>query len=188
MSITDPNEAIIRFAETLRRTSGCVTETPLTVLRSSTDVHHIVFQHGRPALLRTDRGAPNLKLSIVHHCRPTPHPHVAGAFIVRSTYYAYEILDLEEREILTYHWHPAGKSQVRMPHLHLTSRVGPISVASAGRSPGALRLADMHIATGHVLLEDVVRLLITEFNVVALTDVWEDILIANMENFRVDRT
>lgn len=101
---------------------------------------------------------------------------MADTFTVRSTYYAHEILDIEEAEILTYHWHPAGVSQVTRPHLHLSSSIGDIPIATFGRSPASIRLADMHILTGRILLEDVIRLLITEFRVEPLRRDWDDAL------------
>jgi hypothetical protein len=159
---------------------------PLVAQPAHSDLYHVIFHGGRPVELRTERGRPNLKLSIVLHCRPAPHPLVAETFIVGSTYYAYEILDLDEAEILVYHWHPAGPSAVSEPHLHLSPKIGPIDVASRGQSPGQVRLAGMHILTGRVLVEQVVRLLITEFGVAPLTNAWEDILVESAEMFRAD--
>ncbi len=98
---------------------------------------------------------------------------------MRSTYYAYEILDVEEAEILTYHWHPAGVSSVTRPHLHLSAKIGAVPAATLGQAPAQVRLSDMHILTGRVLLEDVVRLLITEFKVNSLRDDWNEVLAEN---------
>lgn len=120
-----------------------------------------------------------LKLSVVHHCRPVPHLRIAGIYAVRSTYYAYEILDLDEAEILTYHWHPGGVSPVSRPHLHLSAKIEPIPAASVGQLPFEVRLSELHITTGRVLLEDVVRMLITEFNVSPLRDNWDETLVEN---------
>lgn len=92
------------------------------------------------------------------------------------------------REILLYHWHPAGVSPVTDPHLHLSSKLPPIEVASTGRSPHKVTLSDMHIRTGHILLEDVVRVLIDEFKVKPLRRDWEEVLARNVEAFRTDRT
>lgn len=188
MATIDPNEAVVRFVELLRSTVGCVTEVPVIALPTDSDTYHIILYNGHPALLRTRQGTPNLKLSIVHHCHPIPHPTVADTFVVRSIYYAYEILDVDENEILTYHWHPAGESDVTTPHLHLSSKIGPIRLASSGRTPSELYLANLHISTGRILLEDVVRLLITDFNVAALTTNWERTLFENAEESRAHTT
>ena len=126
--------------------------------------------------------------SLVHHCKPLLHASDAAVFTVSSAYYAYDILDLEEQEILLYHWHPAGVSPVTDPHLHLSSRILPITVASRGRSPQRVSLADMHIRTGRVLLEDVVRVLIDEFKVMPLRRDWQDVLARNRQAFHSDRS
>lgn len=127
-------------------------------------------------MLRAERGSPSLGLSVVHHCRPIPHGGPARGVIVEPLYYAYEILDLAGQEFLSYHWHPAGLSHVTEPHLHLSSRLRPVEVASTGRVPHELSLADLHVPTGRVELADVVRLLIRELAVRPLRDDWEAVL------------
>lgn len=102
-----------------------------------------------------------------------------GHFTVRSTYYAYEILDLDEKEILVYHWHPEGISSVTIPHLHLSPKIQPIQVASAGRTLQSVSLAAMHIPTSRILLEDVVRALIDDFKVQPLHSRYDQILSEN---------
>lgn len=103
----------------------------------------------------------------------------AGFFEVRTASYLYRILDLNEREIIAYHWHPEGVSPVVRPHLHLTSRIQPVSIDDPARpdlEPERIALAEMHISTGPVPFEDVVRLLIEEFRVIPLRSDWEEIL------------
>ena len=95
---------------------------------------------------------------------------------VRLVSYEYRLLDPNQREIIAFHWHPTGLSNVSDPHLHLSSRLNPIEM---GRNQEPLDLADMHIPTGFVTLEDVVRLLITEFGVTPHRDDWDDLLREN---------
>lgn len=99
------------------------------------------------------------------------HEHVA-----RIVSYEYRLLDREEREILAFHWHPIGLSDVTDPHLHLSSRMNPIEM---GRDQEPLPLADMHIPTGFVALEDVVRLLISEFGIRPRSADWDSMLREN---------
>ena len=94
----------------------------------------------------------------------------------RMVSYEYRILDLDAREILAFHWHPTGLSNVTDPHLHLSSRLNPIDI---GRNQELLPLADMHIPTGFVTLEDIVRLLITEFGITPRRDDWDNLLREN---------
>ncbi len=98
--------------------------------------------------------------------------------------YEYQVLDREEREILAFHWHPVGLSDVTDPHLHLTSRLNPIDM---GRDQDPLPLADMHIPTGFITLEDVVRLLITEFDIRPRCTDWDDLLRENRLAAQMDQ-
>lgn len=90
--------------------------------------------------------------------------------------YEQRILDRDDREVLAFHWHPTGLSNVTDPHLHLSSRLGQIEM---GRNQAPLDLAEMHIPTGFVTLEDVVRLLITEFGITPLRSDWDALLTEN---------
>ncbi len=87
--------------------------------------------------------------------------------------YRYHVLDLEGREIVAYHWHPTGVSPVTYPHVHLSRRLAPIPV---GRGGEPVALADMHLPSGVVTFADVVRLLITEFEVVPRRADWAAVL------------
>jgi len=96
--------------------------------------------------------------------------------MVRTASYLYRLLSSEEHEILAFHWHPTGLSNVTDPHLHLSSRLNPIEM---GRNQDPLDLADMHIPTGFVTLEDVVQLLISEFDIRPRRADWDMLLRAN---------
>lgn len=187
MESRDPGEAVVRFVERLRTTTGCITQVPLTAQPTSSDTYQVIFHSGNPVELRTARGYPPILLSVVLHCRPLPHPDLAQRFTIRSTYYAYEILDLDQRELLVYHWHPEGTSRITEPHLHLSPRIAPVLVASAGESPQHISLTDMHIP-GYIQLEDVVRVLIDEFKVRPLRRDWTTVLARNADLTRAAAT
>jgi hypothetical protein len=105
----------------------------------------------------------------------------ASGYRVENTGYLFRILDPDEHEILAYHWHPVGRSSVTHPHLHLSSRIAPISL---GRGQDDLPLADVHIATGFIDFADVVRMLVEEFGVEPLRDDWRDVLSAPVNSPR----
>ena len=131
------------------------------------------------ARLRTERGNPGLLLQVQSGYRIVRDEAQPRFYQTTAVSYLYRILDLHEREILAFHWHPEGVSPVRHPHLHLTSRVRPIEIddpANPNRERGHIALAEMHISTGPVPFEDVVRLLIEEFRVIPLRPDWEEIL------------
>ncbi|MGI8642912.1 MAG: hypothetical protein ACR2LS_02210 [Thermomicrobiales bacterium] len=94
------------------------------------------------------------------------------AYEASITAYGYRILEPEGREILTYHRHPESSSPVTTPHLHLSTRMPPVNVATGSQ----VALGEMHIPAGVVTLAQVVRLLITEFHVEPRRDDWEVVL------------
>lgn len=137
---------------------------------------------GSSAWLKTERGNPDLLLRIKHDYTIVDSGTRGNRYEAVTASYVYRILDLHEREILAFHWHPDGVSQVRHPHLHLTSRTKPVEIddpANPDREPEQIAFAAMHIATGLVPVEHVIRLLIEEFKVVPLRPEWDDILNEN---------
>jgi hypothetical protein len=77
----------------------------------------------------------------------------------------YALEDAGGAEILSYHWHPEGRSAVREPHLHL----GPSAKV------GLTILANAHLPTGRLALVNILRLAISEFGVVPRRDDWADV-------------
>lgn len=100
----------------------------------------------------------------------------AREFGVTTVAYEYRLTDTEGQEILAFHWHPQGLSRVTHPHLHLSGRLAPLQV---GRGLDTIQLGDIHIPTGYVLPEDVVRLLIEELGVRSRLPDWDALLHAN---------
>ncbi len=64
-------------------------------------------------------------------------------------------------------------SHVIYPHLHLTRRIKPISL---GDDLEPLAVAKIHIPTGMISIEDLVRLLITELDVEPRRPDWNALL------------
>jgi hypothetical protein len=85
---------------------------------------------------------------------------------VQTTGYSYKLDDADGREILSYHWHPTGRSPVTRPHLHL----------SAGA--GALRdeLQRAHLGTGFVTPVALLTLLLEAFAVRPRRPDWAAVL------------
>jgi hypothetical protein len=129
-----------------------------------------------PVRLRTVSGRRLVLFQIgIDYVVSRSSPTVDGYDITVASY-LYRILDREQREILAFHWHPAGLSNVVDPHLHLSSRLNTIEM---GRDQEPLPLADMHIPTGFVTLEDVVRLHVAVFGVAPRHADWDAILREN---------
>ena len=85
--------------------------------------------------------------------------------------YSYMVLHQPNIEVVAYHWHPESAEGAADPHVHF----GPASARpdSAVR-PGELH--KVHFPTGFVTLEDVIRLLIEEFNVEPRRSDWREVL------------
>lgn len=95
--------------------------------------------------------------------------------------YSYGILDAKDREILLFHWHPSGMSDVFTPHLHMPC-VGKVALGTLSGKENRGRSVDlgrMHVPTGYISIEDVVELLVDEFDVAPRRPDWLDILTAN---------
>ena len=102
---------------------------------------------------------------------------VPSQYQIRLASYSYEVLDREEREILVYHWHPGGVSDITFPHLHI-ARVALLPLVRTDPLR-TVALGEMHLPTNRVLLEDVVELLIREFAVAPLREDWRTVLDEN---------
>jgi len=111
-------------------------------------------------------------------------PDVApGTYTVRSARYQYRVLDIAEREVAVYDWHPEGISPVRTPHLHVPA-AGAITLAQRPGTPRAdakTYLGRLHFPTAGITLEDILELLIREFGVDPVRSDWEAVLQANRE-------
>ncbi len=201
MAGRNPREAADAFLVSFKQTLACVTDAhvipsgyePEPALQSVT----LVPRGGRagdPAPLRTEHGRRGLWLSVGHDYRIVA---VSGLGIVRAPWqvstarYVYDILNAEGRELLTYHWHPEdpfrpdGRSKVQSPHLHLSDTFRPIPL---GRDYAPLALAEAHVRTGQVLLEDVVTFLIEDCGIHPLKDEWREIVEGNRERASLART
>jgi hypothetical protein len=133
--------------------------------------------------LRTHRGQGDVIFRFAHAftTEHVPHDQVRSTFKVSSSFYQYEILDLEETEIVSYHWHPTGVSAVTTPHLHVPA-AGSIVLQQRFESKLAHRkthLGRIHFPTQHMVVEDIVESLIREFLADPLRADWEAVLNAN---------
>jgi hypothetical protein len=85
--------------------------------------------------------------------------------------YQYVISDQQQRELLAFHWHPEGVSAERDPHVHIGSGIIDSGAGDLGKV-----FSNFHVPTGHVPLGRVVRMLVTEFDVVPNRQDWDAVL------------
>lgn len=123
-------------------------------------------------------------LSVLSEYRVVEDSGTRRTFSVQITGYRYEILDSAGDEILAYHYHPSGVSNVRYPHLHVSGKSPAVDI---GRGMEQLSLDAMHLHTGQISIEDVVQLVIREFGVQPLKPDWERVLDANRAAMSLDQ-
>lgn len=93
-------------------------------------------------------------------------PDADGGWRVGTRQYVYSI-DVAEAaqqryELLNWHWHPP---EMPLPHIHVR-----------GDHPQLGDLENYHLPSGRVSFEQVIRLLIADFQVRPLREDWEDVL------------
>ncbi|MGH2532469.1 MAG: hypothetical protein ACRDJW_09195 [Thermomicrobiales bacterium] len=194
-----PEEALDAFLDRFRRTVQCI--APAEMFGSGFALRRInsvtLIPHGGHAgslvPLQTSDGRCDLLLAIyeqytvvhvpddIQRCQRCP-------FRISAAYYSYDIHDRNGREILLYQWRPEGVSFVTFPHLHV-KQTNPISLDPGSRSlePRTVSVSDMHLPTNHVLLEDIVELLVREFDIRSRREDWANVLQQNREMVRAGR-
>jgi hypothetical protein len=156
----NPTEAREAFLVPLRKSLSCITDAVLYVPNKQTGELEALTLSDDPLKLR--RGAPPsdnfVQLSIGHQFKVV---HDDDGWHVSTAQYAYDLLDSDGKQLIAWHWHPG--TGMSIPHLHLHVPTGPIN-------------HKMHLPTGRVSIEAVIRLLIDEFEVLPVRDDYEDIL------------
>jgi hypothetical protein len=142
------HEAREAFLVPLRRALSCITDAQLFVPGKSPGDLEALALSADPLRLRSGSRPDHtyVKLVIGHQFRvvqdgPTDW-HVSTA------QYEYYILDDDERELIAWHWHPG--SRITYPHLH---------------APAGTITHKMHVPTGRVSIESVLRMLLNDLAV-----------------------
>lgn len=94
-----------------------------------------------------------------------------GPYKVRTRAYDYALRDVDDNTLMSYHWHPVGRSTYRAPHFHVP--------------PSWPRI---HFPCERTSLESIVRLCIQEIGAPAARDDWEEVLSLNEGKFKLYRT
>lgn len=93
---------------------------------------------------------------------------------VTTRMYEYRLLDRDQTELLVYHWQPgADFGGPDYPHVHVSATLNA-RVDAITELP--IDLHALHIATGRVSLEAVVRMLIDEFHIKPRRVDWRELL------------
>lgn len=191
MADNSAEDAVDALLKRVRAALGCVTEGTAFGTGTAEGFEHSVsvYAPGQsiPNVMRLNTyggiGELGFGFTYLYTIVRIPIPRGRSWFRVDATFYQYRIFDLGLSEIVVYDWAPAGPSSVRTPHLHVPA-AGSIILGQRAGSPlkdQKTFLGNLHLPTGHVTLENIVGLLIREFQVVPRRDDWIDILAANHE-------
>jgi hypothetical protein len=110
-----PEEATDQFIDRLRAVAACITNRPVlgTGFRSSNTPYYAgIAPLDEPVSVQTARGSRRVAL----HARIEYVVAAVGSspaeYAVHTTSYVYRITDRDDREIIAWHWHPVGQSQI----------------------------------------------------------------------------
>ena len=132
--------------------------------------HSVLIGDGLPVRLA---GPGGLSLRMVLHYRLADGSGAMGSWKVRTAAYYYSLDDSSDREVISYHWHPQGRSPVQFPHLH----IGP------GAACKRAEIITAHFPTGRVSIPEFLQLAITDFRVEPLRSDWSTVFAEARRNF-----
>jgi hypothetical protein len=158
-----PAKAAEQHRGAVARALSCVSRAHVIVgggYLSDSQPRALVLNAGNPVTLR---GSSALALSVAQQFAVMETPDGWQAHV---TAYFYTLADAAARELLAFHWHPAGPSRIRTPHLHVGVDI----------RVGERWLPKVHIPTGPVAVQDVLALSIEELGTEPLRDDWAVIL------------
>ena len=158
-----PALAVNNYQSGVQRMVSCVSDSVVSVAGGyypSPVPHSLIMDSGML------RGESRLRLRLEQYYRIVEHTPPHNLWQVEVVGYDYAVYDSDEREVLLYHWHPGGISSVAAPHLHL----------GAGAQVGRRDLREAHLPTGHIPLQELLRVLIEEMGVQTRRADWNVIL------------
>jgi hypothetical protein len=175
LSGRSPQEAALNAPESFKAILGCITSEGFVSRyeRSRHDMRMADFQDKFAILDR--RNGQTLKLELYQRYAVVNAEGDRGPWTTTTTEYIYEVFDQTDDLIAAWHWHPmSGRvgDEAHWPHLH----------AYGARE--TLTLHKLHLPTGRVSLEAVVRFLIEDLDVVPRRADWSAVLTRHEDTFR----
>lgn len=174
MAGNSPAEALQAFIEPLSQVVSCITKNVLQHDGYHVGRHHALTLSGGETVLK---GSKKLTLTLAQRYTVVSSPGDLGPWKTRTMAYAYKLDAEDGTEVFAYHWHPyvseVSQAETR-PHVHLPHDHGD------GKR--------VRMPTGRVAVEDVIRLLITNFGVEPLRNDWSGVLDESQAVFETWRT
>jgi hypothetical protein len=103
---------------------------------------------------------------------------------ITTRMYEYSLLDRDATELLVYHWQP--DADPAYPHIHVSAALH--AKTRALEKKHTIDLDGLHLPTGRVSLEAVIRMLITEFAIAPRRADWRRTLDRTEAAFREEVT
>lgn len=142
-----------------------------------------------PVSLRSPAGGPSgLFLDVVHMFAiiEADRSRFQRQWRATTRRYEYRLLDHDHTELLVYHWEPGDEfGGPNHPHVHVSATLNAQIDAVNERS---IDLHGLHVATGRVSLETIVRMLIEEFAIAPRRHDWRETLDRTEAVFRQEAT
>ena len=185
MNLPNAEECVISHIGSLQNALHCVTQAkPRHDGWSVGADHAVTFQHDSEVTLRRSDHRSSLRFALSQGYRITRDLDAdqVQRFRLTATHYDYGIMANDGREIVVFHWHPE-RGGVTWPHLH----VGSLMIDSTRHDIGR-RFSGLHLPTSRISIEQVVRALITQFDVTPLRANWQSILDEGDVAFKQTRT
>jgi hypothetical protein len=179
LSGRSPREAADNCLAPLKAVIGCITAEGFVSRYSRREAEQwtAAFQDDFAILAR--RNGQALKLELHHRFDVVRDRTERGPWVGRTAEYIYELTDERDDLIAAWHWHPESVrrgDEMVWPHLH------------AYGDRDTLTLHKLHLPTGRVSLESVVRFLIHDLEVIPRRPDWERVLEQHEQAFRQERT
>jgi hypothetical protein len=158
-----PQEAVRNFLEPLKAVVGCITDEGLVArqTRCADERQTAAFRAGFAILHRKD--GQTLTLELYHRYVVREAQGRRGPWSVSTVEWIYQVGDQSDEPIAEFHWHPES-GHIRWPHVH------------AHGARDSLTLHRLHLPTGRVSVEAVIRFLIEDLGVIPRRSDWEAVL------------
>lgn len=178
-----PAAALDRYLRILQLALSCLTdEAWLFSGKKDGELIRLVTDT-RSIPLKRNKGPVALELEPSQAFRVIPDERFKGEYKVKTLAYIYSVRvaarrGKNRRDLVLWHWHPDRTPERSSPHIH---------VAADHRSSGAV-IAKLHIPTGRVAFEEVVRFLVDELKVIPARTDWREVIGDCEARFRKYRT
>jgi len=176
-----PAEAVANFLEPLQRAASCVTRTPFIISAGGRHtvgkVHSLTWPNFEPVPVQGPKGEiVTLDLAIQYEILHIPRDRVRGPYKVATRGYMHTVQTIDGAEVIAFHWHPDGNSDVRDTHMH---------VGSTQLNPGGVLTKKHHIPAPRMSVEGVLRFCIDQLGVEPLREDWSMVLADSEDLFHM---